>query len=432
MNRIQDALLTARGIWRYHSYLKQSQYFSDERVSAEQSAWLSALLKHCHRSVPWYSERFRERDVRVTAADPFAELAKLPILMKPTVRENHAYFCGPSAGKNSLTFATSGTTGEPLTAYTTPEQWIYEQGIIWRHWKWAGHRLRDRVATFRSYAPKAGQPKMRHDRLRNWTYFSVFHMDDASLDAFADYLTRWQPRYLRGYPSSLLLVAQHAVRRGYKLPSLKGAFTASEVVPDELRDTLRDAFGIEVFDHYGQAEITCMFHECEAHRGMHVDWEYGLVELVPSGTDGLFRIVATNLHNFAMPLLRYDTGDLAVGSWGKCTCGRTAPIVKAIQGRADDYLLSKSGTRIPTVNLYTYFSKLEELKRFQLVQHAPGELVISLALWKESEAHGESLRRRVQADLAEMTGLSVTVPAEPEFVQTAEGKFQAFVQRVRR
>ena len=60
-----------------------------------------------------------------------------------------------------------------------------------------------------------------------------------------------------------------------------------------------------------------MFHECEQHEGMHLNWEYGLVELLPTDEKNVYRIIATNLHNFSMPLLRYDTGDLAVGVLGE-------------------------------------------------------------------------------------------------------------------
>jgi phenylacetate-CoA ligase len=431
MTRLDDALLTLRGVWKYRSFLQRSQYFPEGQVRLQQSAWLSALLQHCHRNVPWYAEHFRQHGVQVTGPDPFAELAKLPILTKPTVRERHAYFCAPTVAKRGLTFATSGTTGEPMVAYTTPEQWVMEQGIIWRHWKWAEYRFRDPMAIFRTYAPTPGQPKTRYDRIRNWTYFSVFQMDDPTLDQFAQQLQSWKPRYLRGYPSALLLLAQHANRRGWKLPGVRAAFTASEAVPAELRESLRSAFGIEVFDHYGQAEITCMLHECEAHQGLHLDWEYGLVELVPSATEGLFRIVATNLHNFAMPLLRYDTGDLAVGGWETCPCGRTAPLLKAIRGRADEFLVAKDGTRIPTVHLYTYFSKLGDVRRFQGLQREPGTLIVSLALWSGT-ADGPALFGKVRADLSEMTGLTIVVREEAEFMQTTEGKFPAFIQQVGR
>lgn len=432
MNALSDALLTLRGVWKYHSFLKRSQYFDADSVLRHQTEWLRTLLAYCHRNVSWYSEAFRSSGVRLTGPDPMAELAKLPILSKNTVRENHGYFCGPMVAQDALPFSTSGTTGEPLTVYTSRNQWIMEQGIIWRHWKWAGYRFRDRMAVLRSYAPKPGQPNIRVDRLKNWTYFSVFNMDDATLDSYAEYLTRWRPRYLRGYPSSLMLLAQHAARRGYRLPTLKAAFTASEVVPPELRAALREAFNVEVFDHYGQAEISCMFHECERHQGLHIDWEYGLLELLPSETPGLSRMIATNLHNYAMPLLRYDTGDLAVGDLQRCACGRVAPVIKAIRGRSDDYILSKAGVRIPTVNLYTYFSKFKEISRFQMVQPEAGVMSVSVAVWTASESDGPAIREKIQRDLSQMTGLDVTVPSTPEFIQTREGKFPAFVQRIKR
>lgn len=431
MNPLSDALLTLRGIRAYQSFLSKSDRATDAEVRRQQSEWLGKLLRHAHANVPWYSARFRTYGVRADGPDPFAELAKLPVLTKAEVRENHADFCVPGVAARSMKLATSGTTGEPLVAYTSPEQWVIEQATVWRQWKWAGYRFRDPIAIFRSYAPKPGEPLVKIDRLRNWAYFSVFRMDDAAIDGYAQFLQQWKPKYLRGYPSSLLLVAQHALRRGWKLPGLKGAFAASEAVPAELRGTLREAFGIELFDHYGQAEITCMFHDCERHAGMHVDWEYGFVELLPSSEPGLHRIIATNLHNTAMPLLRYDTGDLAEGGWERCPCGRTAPIIRAIRGRKDDFLIARDGSRMATVNLYTYFSKLGEIQRFQLSQSQPGELVVNFALWGAADdARHKALADKVRGDLEQTTGLSVRVPNPPEFVQTREGKFPAFIQRI--
>ena len=118
------------------------------------------------------------------------------------------------------------------------------------------------------------------------------------------------PPFLRGYPSSLALLARFALDEGLRVPSLKAALTASESLTPAHRTVVREAFGIEIFDHYGQAEISCMLHECESHDGMHVLEDYGVVELVPTGDAGRFRLIATNLQNTAMPLIRYDTGDI--------------------------------------------------------------------------------------------------------------------------
>lgn len=432
MNKLVDLSLTYRGILRYHRFLNKSQYLSSSEVRSIQSAWLSKLLRHAYRNVPWYSALFREVGVNVNSLAPFDELKKLPVLTKDEVRHSHSDFCISGVADKSLKFSTSGTTGEPLTAYTSTNQWVMEQGVIWRQWRSAGYKFRDRIAIFRSYSPAKGESLIRRDRLRNWSYFSVFDMNDEAIDQYARYLQEWQPKFLRGYPSALNLVADHALKYGWSLPSLKAALTASEAVPHDLRDKLRRAFGIEVFDHYGQAEITCMFHECEVHDGMHNNWEYGIVELIPTAESGIYKIVATNLHNFSMPLLRYDTGDLAVGDWEVCGCGRTSPKVRAIRGRQDDYLLMSDQSKTSVVNLYTYFAKLDELQRFQLVQSRPGELTVLFSLGRD--VAGEKwveISERIILDLESKTSLRIKCPRDFEFIQSSEGKLPAFVQRVK-
>jgi len=432
INPLVDLYLTVRGVCYYVFFLKKSQNYSLNKIHAHKKVWLTKILCHAYKNVPWYSSKFRELGVNPDGANPFEELQKLPILSKKEVRENHSDFCVSGCAANSLSFSTSGTTGEPLSVFTSKNQWIVEQGIIWRQWKWAKYKFRDKIAIFRSYAPLPHEPSFKIDRLRNWAYFSVFRMDEKSLSEYAQFLQRWKPRFLRGYPSSLKLIAEHALSNNWKLPSLKGAFTASEVVPEGLRETLKEAFGIELFDHYGQAEITCMFHDCEEHRGMHLDWEYGHVELLSTSTPNIYRIIATNLHNLSMPLLRYDTGDLAVGGWDKCKCGRGALIIDAIQGRMDDYLLTSQNSKIPTVNLYTYFCKLGDIQRFQMIQDHLGKLTIFIeAKVGVSKKNCAELQAMIVTDLTGITGLFIEVKFSSDFIQSSEGKFPSFIQRLK-
>jgi phenylacetate-CoA ligase len=411
--------------------LSESQYYASGRIVEHQGRWLTALLRHCHSNIAWYSRAFRRFGVNPSADDPFSELTKLPILTKDVVRANHGDFCLAGAGRTALRFATSGTSGEPMVAYTSRNQWLYEQAAIWRQWKWAGYRFRDPVAIFRSYSPEAGRPSFKVDRLRNWAYFSVFRMSDEDIAQYARYLAEWKPRFLRGYPSSLLVVARHAIRYKWRLPSLVGAFTASEMVTPEVRDAVREAFGVQIFDHYGQAEITCMFHECEAHSGLHVDWEYGLVELGESAGAECFPIIATNLHNFAMPLLRYDTGDLSMGRWHQCTCGRVAPVVRGIRGRRDDYIEMSGGALVSTVNLYTFFSKKVELKQFQLKQYAPGRLTVAVAFWSGTALPKQrELALSWASQIHAFSGLIVDFVGEEGIERSFQGKTPAFLKRI--
>ena len=432
MKKFNDLFLTLKGIVGYYRFLKKSQAYPDAKIVSYQSEWLSALLTHAHKNIPWYSKLFREYGVDVNSSSPLEQLKKLPILSKEQVKANHSDFCVSRVSKGSMKFSTSGTTGAPLTVYTSFNQWIIEQGVIWRQWKSAGYNFRDRMAIFRSYSPVKGDPLIKVDRLRNWTYFSVFDMNDEAIANYVTYLQKWKPKFLRGYPSALNLVAEHALRYGWSLPSLKGAFSASEVVPGTLRKNLHDAFGIELFDHYGQAEITCMFHECEEHSGMHINWEYGVVELLPTSEKGIFKIIATNLHNFSMPLIRYDTGDLAVGDWESCNCIRSSRKIKSIRGRQDDYLYMSDKSRTSSVNLYTYFAKLEEIQQFQLIHENYGELTVLLRMnGKITNQKWLEISGKITQDLISKTNLKIQCPRNFNFVQSSEGKLPVFIQRIK-
>lgn len=431
MNKLYDAYLTLKGIKKYRDEFIFSQYYDVRQIKDYQKAKLRCLLVHCYESIPFYSERFRIFDVNPYSNDPFEELRKLPVLTKAEVRNEHDKFILSSAARKGLKLKTSGTTGEPFVAYTSFDQWVVEQACIWRQWKWAGYKFRDRIAIFRSYSPSQGESKVKMDRIRNWAYFSVFHMDDDSLAQYVEFLQRWQPKFLRGYPSSLRLLAEYVIRRKLKISGLKAAFVASEGYSDDFREVIREAFGVEVFDHYGQAEISCMFHDCEEHNGMHLDVEYGYVELIPSDdSPGLYRIISTNLHNTSMPLLRYDTGDISLGEWSYCSCNRSSPVIKKIFGRQDDYLLGLNLSKIPTVNLYTFFSGKKFIRRFQLIQSQAGKLEVYLAFW-DSDTDNRELINNVKQELERYCGLQVVCQETSRWQMSSSGKFPTFIQKVK-
>ena len=133
MNRLQDYSLTLKGIWKYSRFLKRSQSFSNDEIITNQSKWLSRLFIHAHKNIPWYSALFREHGIDVNSVNPLQELKKIPILTKEQVRAHHADFCISGVAKRSVKFSTSGTTGEPLTAYTSFNQWIIECWLVIYH-----------------------------------------------------------------------------------------------------------------------------------------------------------------------------------------------------------------------------------------------------------------------------------------------------------
>ncbi|RCK78369.1 MAG: hypothetical protein OZSIB_1471 [Candidatus Ozemobacter sibiricus] len=431
--RLEDLWLTARGIWHHYAFLRHSQWWSTDRLRAYQAELVGQLLIRAYERTDYYREAFWKADF-----DPYKDfrsledLSRVPLLDKETARRAPARLADPNAVDQALELRTSGTTGQVFREYVSKEHWVVEQGVVWRHWSWTGYRFRDPVATVRSYVPKEGEPLWKLDRVRNFMFFSAYHLNPEGAEAYLRQMQQFKPVILRGYPASLYVLARMAERLQLETPPLKAILTGSEMLLPEYREVIERVFRARVFDWYGQAECTCTLNECEAHEGMHINMEYGVCELLPDPRlpPNERRIVATCLHNRAMPLIRYDTGDIAIlAERTTCSCGRGLPLVKGIRGRSDDFLYAPDGRIIPSVNLYTVMYKIDEIIAFQLIQDRLDHLEVRL----EAKHFPAAVEERLRADLRERFGGGVTIDLrvnEP-FIQTADGKKRPVISQVK-
>ncbi len=422
MNPVKDTFLTACGIFHYRFCLKGSAFLSPNELQKFQYRKLKKLLAAAGRHTAYYRMLFRkigfdpQRDFR-----SMADLSRIPILSREEVRTHPELFLNERYRKRGIRLRTSGSTGEPLEVRVNARHWITEQAVIWRQWKRAGYRMRDKMAIVRSYAPRDGKP-IRHDRLRNFRYYSPFRLDDLHIGLYLEDMRGEGVKFLRGYPSSVGTLADYVLKHRPPLPKLQAIFTASEVLTDENRRRMETAFGCPVFNHYGLAECIVMAGTWEPGSDLRFYPEYGYTELLKTEQPGLRKIVGTNLNNRAMPLIRYDTGDLAeTGSEDGAT--GPAPVVRNIRGRADA-VLRLAGRRIPLTNFYTLLENYPSLESWQIVRLCDTKIELrfsgTLASEEEQEIrHGFALR------LPEGTVLSLR--SGFPFIRTGEGKKNPFV-----
>ena len=116
---------------------------------------------------------------------------------------------------------------------------------------------------------------------------------------------------------------------------MKTVLTLSETLYDEQRASIEAAFACKVFDHYGMAERVVFASECNEHAGHHLNLDYGITELLNSSNQPieegkLGKIVATSLHNFAMPFIRYETSDASAFKTRGCACKRGFPLIEDV------------------------------------------------------------------------------------------------------
>jgi phenylacetate-CoA ligase len=358
-NALQTFALTTYG-WRlrflrYGSYhrrvlaeLLESQWYSAERIEADQLRRLNGLLTHAARKVPFYRDRGLPSHLTT-----LAELRTLPVLHKSEVREHQQRLVSEDEPKRGLEIHTGGTTGTPLNIRCNRASLQRNYAFFARLLNWAGVPRGGRVATFagRTLVPpdQSQPPFWRMNFAANALLMSSYHLSTTTIDAYLERLRTFQPALIDSYPSSLEPLARRILALGPRAIRPRAIVTSSETLFPSARQLLEDAFGCRVFDYYGGGEMAAFLSQCEA-GSYHVHPEFGIIEIlrdgVPVAPGETGEIVATGFVNPVMPLIRYATGDLAVQGTGRCSCGRAFPVIEQIQGRVDDVVITPEGRRI--------------------------------------------------------------------------------------
>lgn len=423
IEKLLDYWLSVRGVFYYKFVLKKTCYDSVEIVRARQYRKLKRILTECQLYVPYYKELFQqigfdvERDF-VTLED----IKKIPITTKAVVKKYPEKFRNPHYKGGVQEHHTSGSTGTPLSVVMSNNGWVVVQAVTWRQWSWAGYHFRDKMAIVRSYAPKDGK-LIKMEKARNFRYYSPFHLSEDNIKMYIEDMVKEKVKFLRGYPSSVKPLAQYVLKTGCDIPQLKAIFTASEILPDSDRELIEKAFKCKIFNHYGLAEGILQMGDCECHKGLHISDEYGYVEILDTDNPQIKRIIGTCLNNLAMPLLRYETNDLAEIAEEKCPCGRSSATVHNIIGRSNS-VIHLEDRDIPLTNFYTMMEYYTNIARWQIVQVGLNKLQLRI----QGTLSDEDLAK-IKKEFAMRLPESVeqAIMTDAELVQKHEGKVPPFI-----
>ncbi len=426
------------GFARALRHARERESYDEKQWEAYQVLRLRELLVHAARRVPHYRAAFASSGLAETSLAAFTleDLRRLPIVDKQDIRPDPKRFVAEGA-KGLHPYATSGSTGTPLTVYmssATQRQWqaLYEARC--RNWAGVNRHMRRAMIGGRQVVPRAdaNRPYGRRNWAEGQLYLSAFHVSRKTCAQYVKELAAFQPDYLVGYASAWFFLARFIVEEGLQPPRVKAILTSSEKLEPAMRDILQRAFDAPVFDAYSGVEACCLASECEKH-ALHVSPDAGIIELLdpqgnPVGPGQQGEIVATGLVNFDQPLIRYRTGDLARWGASNCACGRKMPILESLVGRLEDVVFGPDGRE--TVRFHGLYLGLPHVTEGQVVQEAPDFVRLRVVVTPEFDERDEAtLRRRVLERLGEVT---VVVEPVEELERTPAGKVRAVISKVSR
>ena len=322
--------------------LEHTQWLAPERLRELQLRQLGELVRHARASVPYYRDRLGAED-----------LAGLPLLTRRDLQEHFDALKSERipAGHGAVAeLRTSGSTGAPVRTLKTQLSQLVWNAITLRDHGWHRRDLSGKLAAIRL--------GVRDQENASWgaaTDSVVATGPAAGLSADVDvekqlaWLQHQQPHYLLSYPSNTAELARLSAAQGITLPTLREVRTFGEMLDPELRRLCREAWKVPLVDMYSANEVGYIALQCPEREHYHVQSEGVLVEILdehgrPCTPGEIGRVVVTDLHSFATPLLRYDIGDYAeVGA--ACPCGRGLPVLSRIAGRVRNMLVTADGKR---------------------------------------------------------------------------------------
>lgn len=368
--------------------IKMNRYFYESRIRLDKLRFelLQSQIQYCYDNVPFYQKIFREKKLYPNDFKQVSDLQHYPIITKEEIIKDYTQFFSKKYRMDKCYKShTSGSTGQPFWTCFDTRSWKRKKYISKLRARFTcGMAFREKVAIFECESIEKIQKENKKITIQkpffNIKKFSIFE----NMKKTVSDLIKFNPQNFYGSPSYIFQLGQFMDKNSIILNRLKRIFTSSELLEKNVRCFLNSFFKAEIFDIYGSTEFKEIAWECRKHKGYHINEDEIICEILKDGCPAeigeIGDIVITDLHNKAMPLIRYQLQDKGYFLGEKCDCGLNFVLMKPAGGRASDYLVLPNGEQISPYLLTTSIEHVDGLLKYQIVQTDKNSIVVNLVL----------------------------------------------------
>nr|NNM90331.1 phenylacetate--CoA ligase family protein [Bacilli bacterium] len=362
----------------YLQELSQTEKLSNHELRRWQEDHLQKLLLHAITQVPAYKDQQALTDL--ITRDPFEALSQFPLLTKDRFKEDQEAYLAKTADKNACILnRTGGSTGKPMTFYMDRQTVEHYEAARFRGLSWSQIRIGDPCVMIWGSPIELSAQAQRKERfkeriLKNRIVIPAFDLKKDELPHYIKRIESYHPRYIYGWASALALFASFMLEKNIRLSvPLHAVVNTGETLYPHQRELIEKAFACKVINEYGARDGGIIAYECPK-GGLHTTVENAVYEVVDMqtlqpvapGEKGL--LVVTDLHNYVMPRIRYVLTDVVAFSPSSCACGRTLPLIEAIEGRENDTFVALDGSYINGQYFTNIARMILSIQQFQIIQ----------------------------------------------------------------
>lgn len=388
---------------------------SNEELKNRNEERFLYIFRRAYDKSPFYHRLYTEAGIKKEDIKCLEDIKKLPVITKDMVKK-YAQEMLTVPKWQVMVGHTSGTTGTPLTVYSSwPSIW-WNQAYTYSARLRNGFKYGQPLVSLRGNLDRNTMYMKVH--VSNTLYLSSYCINKDTIKTYHDLIIRHKPVAIEGYPSSLYTLALCMSEAGLKL-DIPVAFTSSETLLGYQRALIEKQLGTEIYDNYGMTEQTIYLQEAFNHQGYYELPGYSINEYVEDGE------ICTSLTNEAFPLIRYRSNDVI--EIAELNADSPQIIVKSIEGRKEDFLICKDGGCVKRLDFI--FKGVNHIKYGQLVQENNGFLNVNIV---PDQGFTKLDEKTVENNVLVRIGkgnvdFKINLVKESDLVYTKRGKFKFLI-----
>jgi phenylacetate-CoA ligase len=398
---------------------------SDKYINNYHNQAFNKLAKHAIATTEYY------KDIKIDSLNNF------PVINKIIIKDSQNKFLSNKYKKDQLIqMSTSGSTGIPFVSYQDIGKKRRVNAEVIYYSEKAGYSVGKNLIFMRVITDKTYKSKL-NQWTQNETLIDIGNLDDQKIELIIDKIigVSRNGSMILAYASTYDVFRDYFIRNGYSITekaNIAGVISSSEMLFDNTRELMSKAFNCRVYSRYSNQENGIIGQDDEENNVFIINEADYIVEIFDMERDNpvsegeIGRIVVTDLFNYAMPMIRYDTGD--IGSI--TTINNNGSIKKAIinfGGRRIDVVYDSFGNRLSPHIITNNFWGFPEIKQYQFIQETKNEYTVKI------NVEGKFIRQdEVKEKLFSLLGNKAVVKIEliDEIPVMASGKRKYIINHV--
>jgi phenylacetate-CoA ligase len=367
-------------VWTFLATIADETFEKEySKIKSDYETFFPRMLKHAYDETPYYNNAFDKAKLFQNNQMFLTNFKNVPVLTKDMVkREARDLLSRDYLQRKWYYTKSSGSTGQPLK-FIQDRSFSKSVNATLRYY------FEEVLGIKEAYAKKVLLWANQHDiskivslkrntnhLLTNTRILDCLRMTEIDMDRYVRTINSYKPEVVRGYANALCEISRFAEKKKMTLHTPRVVITSAELLHDTVRRRIESAFGTRVFDFYGSREVDGIAGECKSghyHMFMFSNYIEVLNDKNKNVEEGeIGRVVATNLHNYSMPFIRYDTGDMAILGPKKCACGNQFPTLNKIIGRVCCLFRKEDGTVIDDGYFMMLLAEKNWIKAFRIIQ----------------------------------------------------------------